>query len=85
MQFFYKSSRQYLLYDKGRIAERRSEMKTIKKIIAVITVMLISTVFLAGCGGEKEASEPVTLNVGMAGKDIKTVCVILAKELGYYE
>ena len=60
-------------------------MKTIKKIIAVITVMLISTVFMAGCGGEKEASEPVTLKVGMAGKDIKTVCVILAKELGYYE
>ena len=54
-------------------------MKTIKKIIAVITVMLISTVFMAGCGGEKEASEPVTLKVGMAGKDIKTVCVILAK------
>lgn len=61
-------------------------MKTIKKIIAVMMVMLISTAVLAGCGGEKEkASDLLTLKVGMSGKDIKTVCVILAKELGYYE
>lgn len=34
---------------------------------------------------EAEAGEAVTLNVAMLGKDIKTACVILAKELGYFE
>ena len=61
-------------------------MKISKKIISVVTILLMLAAVLAGCGGEnEEASEPVTLKVGMAGKDIKTVCVILAKELGYYE
>lgn len=56
-----------------------------KLALMVVTVMLIAV--LAGCGGNTQAgddAEPVTLKVGMAGKDIKTVCVILAKELGYY-
>ena len=61
-------------------------MKISKKIISVVTILLMLAAVLAGCGGEnEEASEPVTLKVCMAGKDIKTVCVILAKELGYYE
>lgn len=34
---------------------------------------------------DQDAEELVTLNVAMLGTDIKTACVILAKELGYYE
>ena len=32
-----------------------------------------------------EAGEMQTLKVGMAGKDIKTVCIIVAQEMGYYK
>lgn len=61
-------------------------MKKSKKVIVAIVLLMMSAVVIVGCGGEKEvASEPVVLKVGMAGKDIKTACVILAKELGYYE
>ncbi len=34
---------------------------------------------------EPGQSEKVSLKVGMVGKDIKTACVIMAKELGYFE
>lgn len=65
-------------------------MKKKMKWVAFILCMVLMTAGLAGCsGGEKpqdeDGQEPVTLKVGMAGQDIKTVCVILAKELGYYE
>ena len=33
---------------------------------------------------EAPAVEPAPLKVGMLGKDIKTACIIIAKELGYY-
>lgn len=33
----------------------------------------------------QEASEEISLTVAMIGKDIKTACVIMAKELGYFE
>ena len=32
-----------------------------------------------------ENSTPVTLKVGMVGTDIKTACIIIAEELGYYD
>lgn len=43
----------------------------------------------ASSGQSQEASasqkEYAALKIGMAGKDIKTVCIIIAKQLGYYE
>ncbi len=63
-----------------------------KKLFAVLMclVMVFSlTAVLSGCGGEEAAEEPeaevVTLKVGMLGKDIKTACIIMAKELGYFD
>ena len=48
--------------------------------------MITGTVFLTGCGGSSSAAgEMETLRVGMLGKDMKTVCVIMAKELGLFE
>lgn len=63
-----------------------------KKRISVIIAAFLAgmSMLLAGCGGgsagEASESEPIeTLKVGMAGTDIKAVCVILAQELGFYE
>lgn len=57
-------------------------------MLLLILILAIST----GCGNNSgDAKDDATdkeltvLKVGMAGKDIKTACVILAKELGYYE
>lgn len=66
-----------------------------KKVLAAVLCLAVAmsmTVMLAACGSEEaESSEPtqaeetVTLKVGMLGKDIKTACIIMAKELGYFE
>lgn len=58
-----------------------------KKLFVFVMTVVLTAALMAGCGSSetKDTAEPVTLKVGMAGKDIKTVCVILAKELGYYE
>ena len=55
-------------------------------VAAVLACMITGTVFLTGCGGSSSAAgEMETLRVGMLGKDMKTVCVIMAKELGLFE
>lgn len=63
-----------------------------KKILSMILclAMICSALALTACGsdeGEKigEAEEVVTLKVGMIGKDIKTACIIIAEELGYFD
>ena len=61
-----------------------------KSFLKSICLMLIVSVCLcfSGCGGDKETeseTERATLKVAMLGKDIKSACVIMAKELGYFE
>lgn len=59
-----------------------------KKLFAIIMCFVLAFSLCAGltsCGEEEEPAERVTLKVGMLGKDIKTACVIMAKELGYFE
>lgn len=60
-----------------------------RRIIAGVLcgVMVLTTAFFAtGCGNEEETTkEKVTLKVGMIGTDIKTACIIMAKELGYFD
>ena len=66
-------------------------MKKVKKLAILFLTMVMAAAMLTGCGdsatesGTEDSGEKTTLKVGMAGKDIKTVCVILAQELGYYE
>ncbi len=60
-----------------------------------ILLVICMTMMLFGCGANPDAEEteaegnpeaaPETLKVGMLGLDIKTACIILAKELGHYE
>ena len=64
-----------------------------------IWVLLVAIIVLfAGCNNNdnqqnadpnanptNENSTPVTLKVGMVGTDIKTACIIIAEELGYYD
>jgi len=73
--------------------------KVTKKItIIILCLLLICTMaVMAGCSDGKPArpaaqgenntatEETIELKVGMIGKDIKTACVIMAKELGYFE
>lgn len=66
-------------------------MKTVLAV-SLIAVMAISTMGCnggdAGTAGGTEAGGEVkieTVKVGMLGLDIKTACIILAKQLGYYE
>lgn len=60
-----------------------------KKLLAITLclTMILTAAVLTSCGSEKEnePEEVVTLKVGMIGKDIKTACIIMAKELGYFE
>lgn len=59
-----------------------------KKIIAmfICLMMVFGTVtVMTSCGGNDEPAETVTLKVGMIGKDIKTACIIMANQLGYFE
>lgn len=59
-----------------------------KKIIAmfICLMMVFGTVtVMTSCGGNVEPAETVTLKVGMIGKDIKTACIIMANQLGYFE
>jgi len=57
-----------------------------KKLLAVTLclVMVFTMMTMTSCGSKDEA-ELVTLKVGMIGKDIKTACIILAEELGYFD
>ena len=52
-----------------------------------MTMMLFAAVPIRWRNGGRRKSEaaPETLKVGMLGLDIKTACIILAKELGHYE
>lgn len=51
-------------------------------VVMVLGVMAVMT----SCGGDESApAEKVTLKVGMIGKDIKTACIILANQLGYFD
>lgn len=72
-----------------------------KKFVSILlcfTMIMSLTALLASCGGKEEADksgsengktggteEVVTLKVGMIGKDIKTACIIIAEELGYFD
>lgn len=63
-----------------------------KKLLAITLclAMVLTTLVLTGCGDDtpdatKAPDEVVTLKVGMIGKDIKTACIIMAKELGYFD
>lgn len=67
-------------------------MKKRLLIITLCAVMIFSLGgIFSGCSSDDqkdantEQTEPVTLKVGMIGKDIKTACIIMAKELGYFE
>lgn len=61
-----------------------------KKVLAVVlclTMIFCAAVFMTSCGddaNDNENVETVTLKVGMIGKDIKTACIILANQLGYF-
>lgn len=57
-----------------------------KKLLAItlcLAMVLSMMTALTSCG--EEPQETVTLKVGMIGKDIKTACIILAEELGYFD
>lgn len=60
-----------------------------KKVLAlalcVIMVLGVMAVMTSCGGGEPAPAEKVTLKVGMIGKDIKTACIILANQLGYFD
>ena len=56
-----------------------------KRFALLLCVMMIGMMGLSACGQKEQASEKVSLKIAMVGKDIKTACVIMAKELGYYE
>lgn len=66
-----------------------------QKNISLLCLIIIIFTLFSGCSNKPmDAEEVIDLNVeeehvklkvGMSGKDIKAVCVILAKELGYYE
>lgn len=59
-----------------------------KKVLALAlcVVMVFGTMaVMTSCGEEPAPAEKVTLKVGMIGKDIKTTCIILANQLGYFE
>lgn len=60
-----------------------------KKVLALALCVLMvfgTMAVMTSCGTDEPApSERVTLKVGMIGKDIKTACIILANQLGYFE
>lgn len=60
-----------------------------KKVLALalcVVMVFGAMAVMTSCGGEDPApTEKVTLKVGMIGKDIKTACIILANQLGYFE
>lgn len=57
-----------------------------KKRLGVLAGVFFAAAAMSGFAGEAFAAEEMeTLNVAMLGTDIKTACVILANELGYYE
>lgn len=57
-----------------------------KKRLGVLAGVFLAAAAMSGFAGEAFAAEEMeTLNVAMLGTDIKTACVILANELGYYE
>lgn len=60
-----------------------------KKLLAAVLclAMALTVTALTSCGSEDGdgSQEVVTLKVGMLGKDIKTACIIMAAELGYFE
>lgn len=66
--------------------------KWIRSIAVLAMTVMACMVLCTGCGSSDGASgedqekvQAETLKVGMAGTDIKAVCVILAQELGLYE
>ncbi len=71
-------------------------MKRILKLVAVISIIAAMSISVSGCGGSDtggasaagesgNVAKVETIKVGMLGLDIKTACIILAKQLGYYE
>lgn len=61
-------------------------MKKLLTVTLIIVMVFSMSALGTGCGQKDTPSgEKVTLKVGMIGKDIKTACIILAKELGYFE
>lgn len=67
--------------------------RTSARIAALMLAMVMAAAtLLSGCGGSgggneaepEQEAQAETLKVGMAGTDIKAVCVILAQELGLY-
>lgn len=58
-----------------------------KKWITMILCLILvgsAAICLTACGKEKQEQNS-SLTVGMIGKDIKAACIIMAKELGYFE
>lgn len=58
-------------------------IKKEKRWMKVLLISLIMVFVLTSCGEESQEKE--VLKVGMIGTDIKTACIILAQELGYFE
>ncbi|AMP20351.1 hypothetical protein AZF37_03455 [endosymbiont 'TC1' of Trimyema compressum] len=50
-----------------------------------VGVLILLCYFLIGCSNEEASREVETLKVGMAGKDIKTACIIIAQGMGYFQ
>lgn len=68
--------------------------KSCRKLF-LCSLLALALLAFAGCAADDTNDEPnnedigestpLTLNVGMLGTDIKTACIIIADELGYYE
>lgn len=59
-----------------------------RKVLAVMLCIAMTfgtMALMTSCGSTEEEQERVTLKVGMLGKDIKTACIILANQLGYFQ
>lgn len=57
-----------------------------KRVSLVLALCMVILIVVAGCSNQQDTGETIeTLKVGMAGKDIKTASIIVAKEMGYFE
>ena len=61
--------------------------RKMKKISKLIAILVMTAMFMSICvvASAEQGGEPVTLRVGLLGKSIKPVGVLVADALGYFE